>query len=88
MYERASFIQPRMAGSREMCNTSATKWPALALGTGVRLMSQSDATGRPFGLAARHTCMFLSVMSDTAHYSIYSNNQDDARLFVNAKQLM
>src|SRR5229473_2511453 len=62
MYDAPAFIQPRIAGSREMCEISATSCPEPGAGTGSSVCSQSDGFGSPDGRAARRTWRFIAVM--------------------------
>src|SRR5947209_16117849 len=55
MYERVSFIHPRIAGSTEMCVSSTTNWSSPGSGTCASAISKSEAFTSPTGLAASLT---------------------------------
>src|SRR6202035_6094172 len=62
MYDAPAFIHPRIAGSREMCEISATSCPAPGAGTGSSVSSQSDGLASPDGRAARRTWWFIALI--------------------------
>ena len=55
-----AFIQPRMAGSTEMCETATVNWPGPGAGAGSLVSSQSVARGSPDGRAASRTWWLVS----------------------------
>ena len=62
MYDRPSFIQPRMAGSREMCETATVNWPGPGAGTSSSVCDQSVSRGSPLGRAASRTWWLICDM--------------------------
>src|SRR5580765_942655 len=61
-YEAPAFIQPRMAGSTDRCETATTNCPSAGSGTSSVVSDQSVARGSPEGRAARRTWRLVSGM--------------------------
>src|SRR5687767_14876431 len=60
MYERPSFIHPRIAGSSERYCTFTRSSPSPGSGTASSVNCQSLLLGMPTGRAARRTCLLVS----------------------------
>ena len=61
-YEAPAFIQPRMAGSTDRCETATTNCPSAGSGTSSAVSDQSVLRGSPDGRAASRTWWLVSGM--------------------------